>query len=91
MSADQELYSNIRITSSGQLTVQSDVELMGNSRVIVESGGLLVIDGGTMSNANIDLKPGATLRIIKEAMNDFFAPAGAVVDVTHGEITKYVP
>lgn len=95
MTADQELYSNIRITNSGQLTVQSDVELMGNSRVIVESGGQLVIDGGTLSNVDIDLKAGASLRIINggiiETRNDFVAPVGAVVDITHGVITKFVP
>lgn len=90
MTADQELYSNIRITSSGQLTIQSEVELMGNSRVIVESGGQLVVDGGTLSNVDIDLKAGATLRIINggiiETRNDFVAPVGAVVDIQHGSI-----
>lgn len=95
MTADQELYSNILITSSGQLTVQSELELMGNSLVIVESGGQLVVDGGTLSNVDIDLKAGATLRIINggiiETKNDFVAPVGAVVDITHGEITKFVP
>ena len=64
MSADEQLYCNIRITNSGQLTVQSDIELMGNSRVIVESGGKLIIDGGMISNADIVLKPGASLRIL---------------------------
>ena len=95
MTADQELYSNIRITSSGQLTVQSELELMGNSRVIVESGGQLVIDGGKLSNVDIDLKAGSTLRIINggiiETRNDFVAPVGAIVDITHGEITKFFP
>ena len=95
MTADQELYSNIRITSGGQLTVQSEVELMGNSLVIVESGGQLVVDGGTLSNVDIDLKAGATLRIINggiiETRNDFVAPVGAIVDISHGKITKFVP
>ena len=74
----------------GQLTIQSEVELMGNSRVIVESGGQLVVDGGTLSNVDIDLKAGATLRIINggiiETRNDFVAPVGAVVDIQHGSI-----
>lgn len=95
ITTDQELYSNIRITSSGLLTVQSEVELMGNSRVIVESGGQLVVDGGTLSNVDIDLKAGASLRIINggiiETRNEFVAPVGAIVDITHGEITKFIP
>ncbi len=58
-------------------------------------GGQLVVDGGTMSNVDIDLKAGAALRIINggiiETRNDFVAPVGAIVDITHGEITKFVP
>jgi hypothetical protein len=90
MSIDQELYSNIRITNSGQLTIQSDIELMGNCRVIVESGGSLIIDGGTLSNADIQLKPGSTLRVINggniETRNGFEAPVGALVDIVSGQI-----
>lgn len=90
MSADQQLYSNIRILSSRQLSIQSDIVLMGNSRVIVESGGMLIIDGGTLSNVELVLKPGASLQIINngilETRNGFTAPVGAIVDVEHGQI-----
>ena len=90
MNSDQQLYSNIRITSSGLLTIQGDIELMGNSRVIVESGGQLIIDGGTLSNVDLDLKPGSTLRIVNdgiiETRDGFTAPIGAVVEVEYGQI-----
>lgn len=90
MNTDQQLYSNIRITSTGQLTIQSDVELMGNSRVIVEGGGKLIIDGGTLSNAELLLKAGASLQIINdgiiETRNGFEAPIGAKVDIVNGKI-----
>lgn len=90
MNTDQELYSNIRIANSGQLTVQSNIELKGNSRVIVESGGQLIIDGGTLSNVDLDLKAGSTLRIINggviDTSNGFKAPLGATVDVVYGQI-----
>lgn len=90
ISTDQQLYSNIRIKSTGQLTIQSDIELMGNSRVIVESGGKLIIDGGKLSNVDIDLKVGASLRIINggvmETRTGFKAPVGAKVDIVHGKI-----
>jgi hypothetical protein len=78
---DQQLYSNIRITSTGQLTVLSDVELMGNSRVIVEAGGELIVDGGTLSNVELELKAGSSLQIINggiiETRSGFEAPLGA--------------
>lgn len=90
MNTDQQLYSNLRITSTGQLTIQNDVELMGNSKVIVESGGKLIINGGTLSNVDLVLKPGATLRIINngtlETRNGFEAPVGAIVDIQYGQI-----
>lgn len=95
MTTNQELYSNIRINSGGQLTVQSEVELKGNSLIIVEPGGLLIIDGGALSNADIELKVGASLRItnggVIETRNNFIAPVGATVDIIHGEITNFVP
>jgi hypothetical protein len=90
MNTDQQLYSYIRITSTGQLTIQSDVELMGNSRVIVEGGGKLIIDGGTLSNADLLLKAGASLQIINngiiETRNGFEAPIGVKVDIINGKI-----
>lgn len=92
MSTNQQLYSNIIITSIGQLTIQGDIELMGNSRVIVQAGGKLIIDGGTLSNADLDLKAGATLQIINggiiETRNDFYAPVGAIVNISQGEIIQ---
>ena len=90
MNIDQEIYSNIRIANNGQLTIQSDIELMGNSRVIVESGGKLIIDGGTLSNVDLVLKAGSTLRIINggviDTSNGFEAPLGVTVDVVYGQI-----
>lgn len=87
---DEQLYGNIRITSTGQLTVQGDVEMKGNSRVIVESGGKLIVNGGTLSNVDLVLKPGSTLRIINngilETRNGFEAPIGAIVDIQYGQI-----
>lgn len=90
MNSDQQLYSNLRITGTGQLTIQNDIELMGNSQVIVESGGKLILNGGKLSNTDLILKPGATLRIINngilETRNGFETPIGAIVDIQYGKI-----
>ena len=79
-----------RITSNGQLTVQSNVVLIGNGKVIVDAGGKLIIDGGRLSDVDIVLKPGATLQIknggIIECQDDFIAPVGAIVDIENGQI-----
>ena len=34
MTTDEQLYCNICITSRGQLTIQGDIEMVGNNRVI---------------------------------------------------------
>lgn len=90
MNNDQQLYSNIRITNSGKLTISSDIELMGNCKVMVESGGQLIIDGGTLSNVDLVVKAGASLRIINggviETSNGFNAETGATVDIVYGQI-----
>lgn len=83
-------YFNIRITSSGQLTIKNDVEMMSNNRIIVENGGMLIIDGVTLSNEELELKSGASLQIINggiiETRNGFIAPIGVIVDIVNGQI-----
>jgi hypothetical protein len=63
---------------------------MGNCHVIVETGGQLIIDGGTLSNVELDLKIGASLIILNGGVlntsNGFEAPVGAIVHVLHGQI-----
>lgn len=59
---------NIRITSTGQLTIRGNIELMGNSHVIVEPGGALIIDGCTLSNVDLDIKSGAYFQIINNGV-----------------------
>lgn len=92
MTTNRPLYSNVRITDTGQLTIQSDIELMGNSRVKVEAGGRLIIDGGIFSNVDLDLEPGASLCIINggvmETRSGFQAPVGAKVEVINGKIKQ---
>ena len=87
---DQQVYSNIRVTDTGQLSIQANIEVMGNGRVIVERGGILIVDGGTLSNVDLELKAGSYLQIINggviNSQNGFKAPVGAVVDIQNGSI-----
>jgi predicted amino acid dehydrogenase len=83
------------ISSGGQVTIQDEVEPIGNSCIIVEQGGALVIDGGRLSNIDLVLRAGSSLHVFNggviETRNDFVAPVGAIINITHGEITKYIP
>ena len=90
MNSNQQLYSNIHIKHGGQLTIQSNITLMGNSQLIVESGGTLIIDGGALSNVDLTLKAGAYLHILNGGIivikNKFEATVGATVDIDSGQI-----
>ena len=90
MTANGQIDNNICISSTGQLVIKGDVELTGNNRIIVDAGGKLIVDGGTLSNADIIVKPGATIRITHEGMvmtrRGFKAPLGAIVDIKSGKI-----
>ena len=61
--------------------------------VIVESGGQLFVNGGILSNVDLELKAGSSFRIINGGIvmtkNDFIAPVGVIVDIVQGEIMKY--
>jgi hypothetical protein len=90
LNTDQEIYGSIRITSTGKLTIQSEVEMRGNSCVIIESGGKLIIDGGKLSNVDVVIKSGASLQIINGGVIDirdsFVTNVGATVDIGNGQI-----
>ena len=56
----------------------------------IDNGGKLIVDGGKLSNVNLDLKPGATLQIMNggiiETRNGFTAPVGVKLEISHGKI-----
>lgn len=90
MSANQLLYSNILITHGGKLTVLGDIELFGDSDIIVEAGGKLVVDSGSLTCGNLILKSAASLQIQNNGViatnNAFDANVGATVDISSGTI-----
>jgi V8-like Glu-specific endopeptidase len=81
---------NFLISSTGQLTITSDVSMDYNTHLVVDAGGKLIIDGGRLSNVDLTLRPGAILQIknegILETRKGFKAPKGAIVDVKSGGI-----
>lgn len=88
--SNDSIFSNIRITGSGQLTIQGNMAMLGNSRVVVDGGGVLIIDGGILSGVDVVLNNGAFLRIINGGIlrtrNGFTAPLGTTVEIFNGEI-----
>lgn len=89
INTNQQLSENICIPNNVQVTIQSNVEINEDFRMVVESGGHLIIDGGRL-NADLILRPGATLRIINDGTIDTCKPfetqIGVIVDIVYGKI-----
>ena len=84
------LLRNISVNSGGVLTITGEVV---NCKMTVKSGGTLVIDGGRLLHADIELEPSSTLRIINGGLLHmkpdlfFSAPLGSFVEIEEGEVS----
>lgn len=91
-SGNQSLTCWLGILDGGVLTISGTTTLSGNAKIKVCEGGTLIVDGGTVQDANLVLAPGSTtiLRnggvINMAAGNTFKAPIGAIVNIESGEI-----
>ena len=80
------------IVNGGSLTITGTTTLTGNSTIRVCEGGILVIDGGTLQNADITMVPGSQLIVRNNGIinlasgKTFEAPEGVVVNIESGEI-----
>ena len=90
----QSVYTNIRIFSNATLTTKDILNLFGRVTITIESGGELVIDGGVITNADIDLVAGGKLtiknggKLVMRTNTDFEAPIGALVEIESGGICR---
>ena len=86
------IYKNICVCSSSSLTIQSTINMYGNTNIKVEPNGVLIIDGGHLINADLNLYAGSKLivknggTITMRSGKEFFAPLGAVVEIEEGMI-----
>ena len=86
------LYSHIRIMQNGTLVIKDVLNLFGKVTITIENGGTLIIDGGAITNASLDMKVGSLLKILNNGMMvcrtdvGFQAPIGAVVNISNGKI-----
>lgn len=86
------IYNNIRIVNGGKLTIGDIVNLYGNCIITVENGGQLVVDGGTIQDANFQLTSGSEVIIKNDGIinmasgKNFKAPVGTIVTIPYGSI-----
>ena len=86
------LYNNVRVISGGKLIVTANVMKHPQSSIIVESGGELIINGGTItrgsvvvkSNGKMSITGGGEIRL--DNSNNFKVEKGGVLNQSFGKI-----
>ncbi|UKK47798.1 C1 family peptidase [Prevotella sp. E9-3] len=88
----QSQYSHINIKPNATLIVRNVLNMFGRTTITVENGGKLIIDGGVITNAYIQLQSGSQLQLLNGGIivirtnSVFSTPVGSVVNATFGKI-----
>ena len=53
-----KLYQNVHVRNKQMLKITCRTELVGEAKIVVEPGGVLLIDGGTITNASYNAEAG---------------------------------
>jgi hypothetical protein len=78
--------------NGGTLTITRTTTLTGNAKIRVCEGGILIIDGGALQNADITMVPGGKLIIRHGGLitmasgKRLIAPKGAIIQIEEGHI-----
>ena len=89
---NQTSFCRIGIVNGGVLTITGTTTMSGNAAIRVCEGGMLIVDGGIIQNADLVLVPGCTVvlrngGVINMANGKTFeVPVGAIVNIESGEI-----
>ena len=90
--SDITIARNLEIVNGGILTVTATSTMSGNGKIKVYNGGKLIVDGGSLQNADIEMLSGSQV-IIKNSGKinmasgmTFNAPAGVIIDIPYGSI-----
>ena len=91
-SINQTINNRIGIVKNGTLTITGTTTLSGDAVIRVCENGTLIVDGGTLQSANLELIPGSHVIVRNNGTinmasgRNFDAPKGVVVDVEYGFI-----
>lgn len=88
------LYNHVAIQNGAKLTIASDVIFYKTVTMTVRDGGILLLDGGKLLNANvkIDEMSGSTMNIMNNGIierrnnNSFLVPLGNKMTINYGKI-----
>ena len=84
--------TNTVVIADATLTITGTVNMASGVKITVHYNGTIVIDGGTLQDADLLLNSGCHVllknggSIIMQSGKHFDAPLGAIVDILNGEI-----
>ena len=89
----QYIYNSFLVPSGVTLTINNDIIFYDGTKIILE-GGTLLVDGGHLYNANIEVSnsPSSNIMIIndgsieKASGKSFEIPSGAIFEIDYGTI-----
>lgn len=90
--SNNTITQHLGVVSGGIITVKATSTMSGNGKIRVCEGGKLIVDGGTLQNADLELVPGSQVTIKNNGKinmasgKTFDAPEGVVVDIPYGSI-----
>lgn len=86
-------YNHICINSGATLNITNSMIMHNGATITVRNGGSLIIDGGILDNASVNLLPGSRFVIKNNGLvklasgNDLNIPLGVNAEIPHGCIT----
>jgi len=84
--------NRIGIVNGGTLKISGTTTMANNSKIRVCEGGIIIVDGGLLENANLELIPGSQVIVRNNgtiSMADgkmFDAPKGVLVNIESGNV-----
>lgn len=90
--SNNSITQHLGVVNGGTITVKATTTMSGNGKIRVCEGGKLIVDGGTLQNADLELVPGCQVvvknngKVNMASGKTFDAPEGAVVEIPYGSI-----
>ena len=91
---DLNMHRNIIVPSGSTLRIKGNMTLCDDKQIYVYGGGILIVDGGTINDAIINLYSNSTLNILNNGIinmhqnQNFVAPVGAIVNICEGQVNN---
>lgn len=91
---DLNMHRNIIVPSGSTLRIKGNLTLCDDKQIYVYGGGILIVDGGVIDNALINLSNNSTLNILNGGIinmhqnQNFVAPVGAIVNISEGQVNN---